>query len=244
MKFTWLGQAGILLEKNGKKIMIDPYLSDSIHKKDPTRTRRYPADLRYLGVTPNVLIFTHDHIDHYDPDTAPILLKNAEGAMTVLCPSSVWQKARTEGGPHNYVQFNRYTEWTEHGFRFRAVKAEHSDVFAIGVLIKDLADGRIYYVTGDTLYNKAILADLPEDLDAVFLPINGVGNNMNAEDASRFADATGAKNAVPLHFGMFDEKTADGVLRLSFSPQTTEEEIEQAIVILNDAGRELKRRMQ
>ncbi len=41
-----------------------------------------------------------------------------------------------------------------------------------------------------------------------------------------------------------DEKTADGVLRLSFSPQTTEEEIEQAIVILNDAGRELKRRMQ
>lgn len=41
----------------------------------------------------------------------------------------------------------------------------------------------------------------------------------------------------------FDEKTADGVLRLSFSPQTTEEEIEQAITILNETGRELKHRM-
>ena len=29
MNVTWLGQAGFLLEKNGKKILIDPYLSDS-----------------------------------------------------------------------------------------------------------------------------------------------------------------------------------------------------------------------
>ena len=205
MKFTWLGQAGILLEKNGKKIMIDPYLSDSIHKKDPTRTRRYPADLCYLGVTPNVLIFTHDHIDHYDPDTAPILLKNAEGAISVLCPSSVWQKARTEGGPHNYVQFNRGTEWTEYGFRFRAVGAEHSDVFAIGVVIEDLDDGRVYYVTGDTLYHRGILAELPASgVDFILLPINGMGNNMNMADAARFAEGAGAKCAIPLHYGLYD----------------------------------------
>ncbi len=41
----------------------------------------------------------------------------------------------------------------------------------------------------------------------------------------------------------YDEKTADGVLRLSFSPHTTEEEVKQAIVILNDIARELKNRM-
>ncbi len=40
-----------------------------------------------------------------------------------------------------------------------------------------------------------------------------------------------------------DEKTADGVLRLSFSPETTEEEIEKAIAILNEIGQELKKRM-
>ncbi len=39
----------------------------------------------------------------------------------------------------------------------------------------------------------------------------------------------------------YDEKTADGVLRISFSPDTTEEEIHQAVDILNDIGRELKK---
>ena len=42
----------------------------------------------------------------------------------------------------------------------------------------------------------------------------------------------------------YDEKKADGVLRLSFSAQTTEEEIESAAEILNEIGRDLKRRMQ
>ena len=41
----------------------------------------------------------------------------------------------------------------------------------------------------------------------------------------------------------YDEKTADGVIRLSFSQATTEEEIEQATAILNEIGRDLKRRM-
>ena len=41
----------------------------------------------------------------------------------------------------------------------------------------------------------------------------------------------------------YDEKTADGVLRLSFSPQTTEKEIEEAAAILNEIGKDLSRRM-
>ena len=41
----------------------------------------------------------------------------------------------------------------------------------------------------------------------------------------------------------YDEKVADGVLRLSFSPQTTEEEIVEAAKILNEVGVDLKRRM-
>ncbi|MBQ8229898.1 MAG: cysteine desulfurase [Clostridia bacterium] len=41
----------------------------------------------------------------------------------------------------------------------------------------------------------------------------------------------------------YDEKTADGTLRLSFSPETTEEEIENAACILNAIGRDLKKRM-
>ena len=41
----------------------------------------------------------------------------------------------------------------------------------------------------------------------------------------------------------YDEKTADGVLRISFSPETTETEIESAAKILNEIGRDLKKRM-
>ena len=41
----------------------------------------------------------------------------------------------------------------------------------------------------------------------------------------------------------YDEKVADGVLRLSFSPETTQDEIHQAIDILNEIGRDLRRRM-
>ena len=41
----------------------------------------------------------------------------------------------------------------------------------------------------------------------------------------------------------YNERTADGMLRLSFSPQTTEIEIERAAEILNEIGRDLKNRM-
>ncbi len=40
-----------------------------------------------------------------------------------------------------------------------------------------------------------------------------------------------------------DEKTADGVLRISFAPQTTAEDVQGAAQILNEIGRDLKKRM-
>ena len=209
MKITWLGQAGLLFERDGISIMIDPYLSDSVVKVEPQNFRRVTVDERFYDITPDIMLFTHDHLDHYDPETAPRFFAKTDKKMTVLCPASAWKKARTHGNGHNYVRFNRHTEWTEYGFRFKAVKAEHSDDFAIGVIIEDMVENKKYYITGDTLYNATIFADLPKDLDAVFLPINGVGNNMNADDAIRFAKATGAKKAVPLHVGMFDEKKPD-----------------------------------
>ena len=208
MKFTWLGQAGILLEREGACILIDPYLSDGIGKKDPSRRRRIAVAEEYFLVRPDIMIFTHDHIDHYDPESAPRFLERTDKAMTVLAPLAVWPKARACGGPHNYVQFNRHTEWTERGLRFTAVKAEHSDPHPIGVIIEDLEDGRTYYITGDTLYNASIFDDITGQIDFLFLPINGAGNNMNAVDAARFAQRISAKTAIPIHFGMYDDLDA------------------------------------
>lgn len=204
MKITWLGQAGLLFLRDGVSIMLDPYLSDSVIKVNPANYRRYPVNERFFELTPDVMIFTHDHLDHYDPETAPIFLQKRDKRMTVLSPASVWTKAKSFGH-HNYVQFDRYTEWSEYGFRFTAVKAVHSDPCAIGVLIEDEAENKTYYITGDTLYSNEIFGDLSGRIDYLFLPINGVGNNMNIRDAERFAKKVGARVTLPMHYGLFDE---------------------------------------
>lgn len=66
--------------------------------------------------------------------------------------------------------------------------------------------------------------------------IVGTGSACSSNAKSRYS-------RVVLACG-YDTKTADGVLRLSFSSETTEEEIMQAAGILNEIGRDLKHRMQ
>ena len=203
MKITWLGQAGLLFEQDGYTLMIDPYLSDSVEKLvGPHRARRMPIDERYFDITPDVLIFTHDHLDHYDPETAPRFLAKTDKQIAVLCAPSVFPKALANQNNHNYMYMERGTVWTEGPFRVTSVKATHSDPEAIGVLIE--AEGKIYYVTGDTLYNEGIFADIPAGVELLFLPVNGVGNNMNMQDAARFAARVAPRFAVPFHVGLFD----------------------------------------
>ena len=206
MKIIWLGQAGLLFIKNGFKIMIDPYLSDSVEKINPASFRRQAVDESLFEIKPDVMIFTHNHLDHYDPETVCRFI-SADTNIVALSPASVWQEVRKIGGGNNYIQFNIHTVWTENGIKFTAVKAEHSDISAIGVIIDD--GDKKYYVTGDTLYNEKIFGDIPNDIYAVFLPVNGVGNNMNMTDAARFAKRINAERTVPMHIGMFDEITAD-----------------------------------
>ncbi|MGN0989707.1 MAG: MBL fold metallo-hydrolase [Eubacteriales bacterium] len=206
MKITYLGQAGLMFETGGKKIMVDPYLSDSVAKIQPQNYRRQPIDERFLRMQPDIIVITHDHADHLDRETLSHYLTE-ESEVSVLAPYSAWKEVRTLGGDkNNYIMFNDGTTWTEGDVVFRAVRAEHSDEYAIGVIIT--AEEKNYYVTGDTLYSERVFASLPSvALEAVFLPVNGKGNNMNATDATRFAQRVLAKYAVPIHVGMFDEMT-------------------------------------
>ena len=202
MQIVWMGQAGLLIDTGNIKIMVDPYLSDSVARINPKNWRRVPVDEAFFREEPDMIVITHNHLDHLDPETLSRLL-DTQKTVTLLASYDAWQEARKFGGNHNYVMFNRGTVWTQDGLIFTAVKAEHSDLTAIGFVLDDGVQK--IYITGDTLYNKEIFGDLPEDIDAVFLPINGVGNNMNIADAKRFARKTGAKKAVPIHWGMFDE---------------------------------------
>lgn len=206
MKVTFLGQAGLLFETKNSKVIIDPYLSDSVERVNPKNYRRVAVDRSFFSITPDIMIFTHNHLDHYDPETVSHYITN-NSKVTVLAPKSVWDEVRKIGGDNNYVMFNRHTTWSQNQMSFTAVKAEHSDHSPIGVIIDD--GEKKYYVTGDTLYNEEIFADIPSDIYALFLPVNGVGNNMNMTDAARFARRINAKKVVPIHIGMFDELSAD-----------------------------------
>jgi len=227
MNVIWLGQAGFLLEKNGKTILIDPYLSDSCAKANPNSYRRTPVDERVLHIHPDVIVLTHDHLDHTDMETLTHYLPG-QGDALVLAAANAWQRVRTLGGTNNYVYFRPGTRWSWEGITFTAVPAEHSDPESIGVIVDD--GEKKFYFTGDTLCNERIFPHLPEDLYAVFLPINGKGNNMNPQDAAAFAARTGAKYSVPIHFGMFDEidpavyPAANRVIPTAYSPVFKEEQ--------------------
>ena len=206
MRITYLGQAGFLLETDGQKILIDPYLSDSVAKLEPQNYRRVPVDERFLQIRPDIIVCTHNHLDHLDKETLKHYLTQ-DSQIVCLAPYSGWKELRGFGGDNYYVLFNAKTEWTQNGVRFKAVKAEHSDEYAVGVIV--YAENKAYYFTGDTLYNKTVLNDVMEErLEGVFLPVNGKGNNMNFTDAKRFAEKCKAKYVVPIHIGMFDELSA------------------------------------
>lgn len=206
MILKWIGQAGFIVKTKDLTIIIDPYLSDSCHKVNPLSYRRYPADESLLSGKYDVIAFTHDHLDHTDPESYEPIFENNQN-ITVLASKNAWDKARTWGVGPNYVMFNNGTTWTENGVVFKAVKAEHSDLLAIGIIIE--SEGKTVYFTGDTLYNEAIFATLPEYIDYCIMPVNGKGNNMNMTDAARFADKIGAKHIVPVHVGLFDDMKPD-----------------------------------
>ena len=127
--------------------------------------------------------------------------------ITVLAPENAWRELVKYGHGHNYVLMNPHTVWSEKNLTFYSVKAAHSDPSAVGFIIDD--GNATYYIGGDTLYNYDVIdevLELVEDgVDYAFLPINGVGNNMNARDAADFAYEIGAKHAIPVHYGLFDE---------------------------------------
>lgn len=209
MNVTWITQAGLVFDNGRITVMVDPYLSNSVAETfDPEKERRIPVDERIFDIHPDVMIITHDHLDHLDPATLKRFLCRGGKPITVLAPYNAFIKLRELGDKiHNYVLLNPHSVWSEGGLTFYAVKAEHSDLTAAGYIIDD--GEQTFYVSGDTLYNYDVIDDVIElcedGVDYAFLPINGVGNNMNIRDAADFACEIGAKCAVPLHYGLFDD---------------------------------------
>lgn len=71
---VWLGQAGFWIETGAHRVLIDPYLSDSLAKKYQGKkndhVRMIPAPLTVETLPrPDLVLVTHGHTDHLDPET-------------------------------------------------------------------------------------------------------------------------------------------------------------------------------
>ena len=211
MKVTWLTQAGLLFENSKIKIMVDPYLSDALGEKRPEKKRRIPIDESFFSKTPDVILITHEHIDHLDEITLGRIFAQARKEILSLASKSAYGKLCEIAPSHNVVLLAPHSVWSEKGVTFYSVHAEHSDRSAVGFIIDD--GSQTFYVSGDTLYNFDVIDDVldlaPDGVDFAFLPINGKGNNMNARDAADFAYEIGAKCAIPVHYGLVDDLTPD-----------------------------------
>src|SRR5258707_879664 len=88
-RLWWLGQSGFLLCADGKTILFDPYLSDSLTRKyehtdkpHVRLTERVLAPERLTGV--DVITCSHNHTDHLDPETLGALLAMNPQAMLLI----------------------------------------------------------------------------------------------------------------------------------------------------------------
>lgn len=211
MKVTWLTQNGFVFENSKIKVMVDPYLSDSLGKIKPEKSRRIPADTSFLAVDPDVVLVTHEHIDHLDPESIDGILKNSTKEIVFLASESAYNKLLPMCEKHNLVLLAPHSVYSVGGVTFYSVHAEHSDREAVGFIIDD--GKQTFYISGDTLYNYEVIDDVldlaPDGVDFAFLPINGRGNNMNARDAADFAYEIGAKCAIPTHYGLTDDITTE-----------------------------------
>ena len=85
----WLGQSGYLLQWKRKRVLIDPYLSDSLTKKyaatDKPHTRMSELVIR-PELLKNITVVTssHNHTDHLDAETLIPVLKNNPGINFII----------------------------------------------------------------------------------------------------------------------------------------------------------------
>ena len=79
VQMNWLGQAGFsFTTREGKRIYLDPYLSDACERLFGFKRLSLPAIVAE-DVQADWVISTHEHADHLDPDALPVIARNNPG---------------------------------------------------------------------------------------------------------------------------------------------------------------------
>lgn len=226
----WLGQAGFLIATAGKRIAIDPYLSDSLALKYagtrfPHR-RMFPAPIlpeQLVGL--DWLVCTHAHSDHMDPGTLPPLLA-ANPGMRVVAPTAALDTARQRGVPSDRLSgIDAHETLNLGGVLLTALPAAHE------TLERDAAGhhkflGYIFngggvniYHSGDTVPFDGLDSMLRDArIDLALLPVNGrdadrasngVPGNLTLDEAVTLSEKACIGTLLGHHIEMFPFNTLD-----------------------------------
>src|SRR5438128_11987557 len=138
---SWLGQAGFVLRSGSTVALLDPFLS-------PHEARLYETSFPPSAATGvDVVLCTHEHIDHFDAESAPAIAAASPGSVFVVPEPIVDMVTESGIAPHRVVgaQPGRTEELA--GLRITPVRAMH------GVTIEDaygfgeaLSDGLIRFL--------------------------------------------------------------------------------------------------
>ncbi len=206
MKITWLGQGGFLFESGAFRLVVDPYLSDCVQAKEgPKRLHPFPIELNELN--PDMVLVTHDHIDHLDPDGIP-QIREAYPACRYAGPQRAHDHFLAMDIPAELVTEIPMSSTHSFGpFTASSVFASHSDPTSCGYVIE--CENKRIYLSGDTLFDERLLTDSVKNADLMLICINGKLGNMNRDEALRCVKSLSPAMALPMHYGLFAENTED-----------------------------------
>ncbi len=186
MKITRFAQSCLLIEANGKRILVDP---GYVQYKES-----YPGN-EWSDI--DAILVTHKHTDHCHIDAIKEIVKNLK---TKFYTSKEVADAYPGISPEIVKEGDVLTF---DDIKIKVVKAVHGwiPIFREGKEINEniafiIDDGvnRIYQ-TSDT-----ICFDNNYKCNAIFLPVVNHGIVMGPWDAALFAKETGAKLVVPIHY--------------------------------------------
>ncbi|HET6567859.1 MAG TPA: MBL fold metallo-hydrolase [Rhodothermales bacterium] len=227
LSLWWLGQSGFLVHWQGRFLLFDPYLSDSLTEKYAATDKPHvrmterviaPERLDFIDVVTS----SHNHTDHLDAQTLrPLLQVNKNLRLVIPEANRGFVAERLGIGPAVPVGLQDGGTVEVAGFRISAVPAAHEalDTDArgrhvyLGYVVQ--AGPWTIYHSGDTVRYDGMAERLRRwKIDVALLPINGakperrVAGNLDGWEAAGLAHDIGAKLVVPCHYEMFAFNTA------------------------------------
>jgi L-ascorbate metabolism protein UlaG (beta-lactamase superfamily) len=218
----WLGQSGFLVQWKGARLLLDPYLSDSLTRKYEGTSKPH-VRMSERVIDPNVLkgikvvTSSHNHTDHLDKETLVPVLHNNPGIHFIIPEANRAFVVERIGCAIDFpIGINDGQEVTVGPFSIYAIPAKHNEItrdaqghcHCLGYVIR-VGSCSLYH-SGDTLYYEEMVALLqPFQIDIALLPINGndpsrgVAGNLNAKEAVQLSKDIGAACLIPCHYHMF-----------------------------------------